>query len=350
MPAFLDFIFPFGLQEYAQDFHFSGFREETHLLDTEKGLQIQKLGRSGRDICMCYSLKSVERLDGENWPWSIRQTAAYHSFDVETGRAFWILVKANEVIEERVQASTSPDRLARQGGLEDSWRCFSSTLETHLILCDWSVENYRWYINFLEEVLRDITSRSLGVRIGLSKTAKSEEVFRATTRRTFSTVAPAQKGFGLRHLPSSQAPSHQRIRALPGDPPPPPPVLPPGMSRQSLEKDDPPAVRQEFTFHDLQQVQSIEEKANEVLLVLDSNIHIMDELKEYYQSVVSSNEWPKQLVNASRDFTRFSRRIASIITELRLHRSRTETLLRLLSERKNLVGITNLYFCVYLTK
>src|ERR1700731_4228660 len=71
MPAYLDFIFPFGLQEYAQDFHFSGFREETHLLLAEKSLQITELGRSGRDMCMCYSLKSVERSEAQDWPWSI---------------------------------------------------------------------------------------------------------------------------------------------------------------------------------------------------------------------------------------------------------------------------------------
>jgi hypothetical protein len=345
MPAFLDFIFQFGLQEYAHDFHFSGFREETHLSVEEKALNITKLGRSGRDICMCYSLKSVERLEGDNWPWSIRQTAAYHSFDVETGRAFWILVKANEVIKERVQDATTPFRLSRQGSLKEAWRSFAATLETHLILCNWSAENWRWYIKFLEEVLQDITGRTLGIRIGTNKLAKPEEVFRTTTRRTFSTVA---KGFNHKLSPLPEAPSYRQIHALPGDQPQLPPVLPPSMRRPSLEKDGKPDEHQDFNFHDLQQVQSIEEKTNEVLLVLDSNVHIMTELKEYYQSVFGSNEWPKELANASRDFMRFSKRIASIITELRMHRSRTETLLRLLSERKNLVGLTNSCICMYM--
>src|SRR5688572_3951480 len=71
MPAFLDFIFPFGLQEYLQDFYFSGFREDTRLLST--GLIIPNLGRSGREIRLCYSLKSVEASNGNtSWPWSIR--------------------------------------------------------------------------------------------------------------------------------------------------------------------------------------------------------------------------------------------------------------------------------------
>jgi hypothetical protein len=341
MPAFLDFIFQFGLQEHAQDFHFSGFREETHLLAAEKGIQIYELGRSGRDLCMCYSLKSVERTGGDNWPWSIRQTAAYHYFDIETGRALWILVKGNEVIKDRVQSATSPNRISRQGGLKEAWRSFSSTLETHLILCDWSAESWRWYINYLEGVLQDITSRSLAIRIGKNQYSKPEEVFQMTTRRTFSTSI-SEKGFQQRPSLPSQAPSYRRIHALPGGKPPPPPVLPPGMGRPSLEKDRKPDEQQDFTFHDLQQVQSIEEKTNEVLLVLDSNIHVMAELKEYYDSVVTSEEWPETLANGGRDFARFSKRISSIITELRMHRSRTETLLRLLSERKNLVCQQNL--------
>jgi hypothetical protein len=337
MPAFLDFIFQFGLQEHAQDFHFSGFREETHLLADERGLKISELRRSGCDICMCYSLKSVERSGGDNWPWSIRQTAAYHSFDVETGRSFWILVKGNEVIKERVQSATSPDQLSRQGSLKEAWRSFASTLETHLILSDWSAENWRWYINYLEGVLQDITSRSLAIRIGKNQYSTPEEVFQTTTRRTFST-AISEEGFQQRPSPPSQTPSYHQTHALPGGSPPPPPVLPPGMGRPSLEKDRKPDEHQDFTFHDLQQVQSIEEKTNEVLLVLDSNVHVMTDLKAYYDSVVVSDEWPEKLVKGcSRDFTRFSKRIASIITELRMHRSRAEILLRLLSERKNLV-------------
>lgn len=338
MPAFLDFIGQFGLQEYAQDFHFSGFREETHLLASEKSLRISELGRSGRDICMCYSLKSVEHSNSDNWPWSIRQTATYHSFDVETGRSLWILVKGNEVIKERVQAATSSDQISSQGRLKEAWRSFAFTLETHLILCDWSAEGWRWYISYLEGVLQDITSRLLAVRIGKNPYSKPEEVFQTTTRRTFST-AISEKGVQHRPSPPSQTPSYRQIHALPGGPPP-PPVLPPGMGRPSLEKNRRPDEHQDFTFHDLQQVQSIEEKTNEVLLVLDSNVHVMTELKDYYDSVVASKEWPEKLAEGcSRDFTRFSKRITRIVTEMRMHRSRTETLLRLLSERKNLVCI-----------
>jgi hypothetical protein len=99
MPCFLDFVFPFGEQEYAQDFYFSGLREETSL-DSGGGYPaISELGRSGREMRLCYNLRSVEASSGQtNLPWSIRQTAVYHEFDIETGRSVWITVKGNKLI------------------------------------------------------------------------------------------------------------------------------------------------------------------------------------------------------------------------------------------------------------
>jgi hypothetical protein len=74
----------------------SGFRQENHLNAAERTHKISSLGRSGRDFHMCYNLKSVERYpSASHWLWSIRQMAVYHSFDVETGKTFWIVLKAN---------------------------------------------------------------------------------------------------------------------------------------------------------------------------------------------------------------------------------------------------------------
>lgn len=60
---------------------------------------------------MCYSLKSVEKVDDEDLdeaqkPWSARQIATYHSFDVDTGVALWIFVKGNDEIQDRIMSRT----------------------------------------------------------------------------------------------------------------------------------------------------------------------------------------------------------------------------------------------------
>jgi hypothetical protein len=343
MPAFLDFIFPFGLQEHAQDFHFSGFREETHLLPTEKSLRITEIGRSGRNICMCFSLKGIERSDAQSWPWSMRQTSAYHSFDVEAGRALWILVKGNEVIEKRIQSATSPDRLSKNGTLNKPSRVLSTTFETHLILCEWSAENWRWYMNYLEGVLQDITSRSLAIKIGKNPKAAAEETYQFTTARTLSTIQRGGQEFQslgppVSTPPLSRVPSYHPTNPQQLGQPPPPKVLPPGRGKPSQEKDRKTEELEGFSFHDLQQVQLIEEKMSEVLLVLDSNTHVLTEMNGYYDSVVKLDEWPEELSDACKpDVARFSKRIVSTIKELRMHHARAKTMLRLLKERKTLV-------------
>ncbi|KAF4628548.1 hypothetical protein G7Y89_g9603 [Cudoniella acicularis] len=166
MPVFLDFVFPFGLQEYPQDFHFSGFREETRLLPGDRGLEIPQLGRSGCEIRLCYSLKSVEASNNNpGSPWSMRQMAVCHSFDLETGKSFWVLVKGNNIIRDRIKDLTGP-----VSSSESELRSFrttagalNSSLATHELLCDWCGEEWRWYLNYLEKQLQETSQRALAV-------------------------------------------------------------------------------------------------------------------------------------------------------------------------------------------
>jgi hypothetical protein len=106
MASFLDFVFPFGKQVYARDFHFSGFREESRLVYDSKDAGIPGLGRSGIGLKLCYNLRSVERSSEPSLPWSIRQTAVYHDFDLETGRTLWVIVKGNKLIKNRMNESS----------------------------------------------------------------------------------------------------------------------------------------------------------------------------------------------------------------------------------------------------
>jgi hypothetical protein len=350
VPEFLDFVFPFGWQEYPQDFHFSGFREETHLLPTENRLQIPELGRSGRDFCMCYSLKSVEK-SGDQWPWSIRQTAVYHSFDVETGKMFWIIVKGNELMRERIKDATQPVGTTK-GGFENNGMAFVSTLETHLILCDWSGEEWRWYINFLETSLENLTRRSLAIRInktssilGGEDAIESEaDGFKARRRKTTSWkvkmhLAPPTPPLEPSSQPDLELQSMQMLSPSPPPPPggPPPPqsmTINGAPSAPGRDPSDPP----EFSFHDLQNVQFLEDKVNEAIQVFKANSNILKEIRSFYGSTLQNGDLPKELLaNCSRELARFERRITGIINDTLMHQSRAETLLRLLADRKSLV-------------
>ena len=85
--------------------------------------------------------------------WSQRQTAVHHQFDVEFGTTLWILTKGNRELKERIQ-----DVTGQNGRLEDRSygtvaQCLISSLAVHLLLCQWSCEEWRWYILWLEEVI-----------------------------------------------------------------------------------------------------------------------------------------------------------------------------------------------------
>jgi hypothetical protein len=364
--SFLDFIFPFGMQEDLQDFHFSGLREETRLSVPYTGLVLPELGRLGREIRLCYNLKSVESSNSNpEWPWSIRQTAVYHSFDVDTGKSFWIMVKGSPLIRSRIQDATT-EGVVRSPDLkcfESVSKSFSSALATHLVLCDWCDEEWRWYLNYLEKRLQHATGRALAIIIDKEPSLYEERTFQHVkptrtssilrtvsnyTKGTFNAkMRTSRSGSMLENIPL-QAPfpipnSHISGAPTPGLPPnppagpPPPPKIPPGMpgaapnDKQSGEEED-------FTFRNLQLVQHLEEKANEVSPVLEANIDILTELKEHYQTILKSDDCPPEIeVGSRREFAQFEKRINSIITDLQRQRSRTQILRGLLSNRKGLV-------------
>jgi len=105
MPSYLDLVFAFGKQEHPKDFHFCGFRADSRLDNDAPKLELRERRRSGRELRMCYSLRSVESVESQrHWPWSIRQCAVYHAYDVETELATWIVIKANKVIRNRIKS------------------------------------------------------------------------------------------------------------------------------------------------------------------------------------------------------------------------------------------------------
>jgi hypothetical protein len=116
----------------------------------------------------------------------------------------------------------------------------------------------------------------------------------------------------------------------------PPPELPPTFCKDGDEESP-----TNFKFSDLQQVQYIEDKTHEVLLVLRLNSGVLEALRQHYQYVTSHSEFPAQLASECEvDLVRFNKCILGVEKDLSMLRSRTETLLRLLENRKNLVSLS----------
>lgn len=332
MPAFLDFLFPYGKQEYAQDFYFGGFRHDTRLTEMDRGLEILELGRSGRVLQLCYGLKSVEKSERQReWPWSIRQTGIYHSFDVETSRAIWIVVKADHLMKDRIMSATEAIGLSGLASFETLGGAFASTLATHLMFCEWSGENWRWYINFLEEALQDVTRQPLSAPVDLFLPPVINERPSASIRPS---IIAERSGttFNQLHekgllqadgapppLLNSSSPTYPALQE--------PPEAPHGHNRE-----------QESSFNDLQKIQYIEEKVNEALLILKINTSVTTELKQHYQSVISSKNCPKELrQDCKADVDRFENRLSTVANDMRMQEWSLERLLHLVADRKALV-------------
>jgi hypothetical protein len=337
MPSFLDFILSFGRHQHAQDFHFGGFRHESCLADATRGLNVPELGRSGRRIQLCYSFRSVEHSSRQaQWPWSVRQTAAYHSFDLESGQSTWIMVKGDRLMKERFTSATKSPYLGdlRSFGSLQSSLC--SALATHLVLVDWSAENWRWFINFLEEQVQAITRRTVDVVVSkpvdpisaISPLAPSPQGFFPNKQRSRTFT------FGRKntHMQQNTPLPMPAVQGVPSGPPE-PPERPPEPIEEKGEDG-----HEGFSFGDLQRIQFIEEQANETLLVLKTNTNVLTELQQFYWSFIQSDDCPRDIKQDCRDgFARFESRIASVKHDLQMQQSRVETLLRLLADRKTLV-------------
>ena len=338
LPSFLDFLFPFGNQQYAQDFHFSGFKSEDRVSDVDSGLSIPQLGWSGRDFQLCYNLKSIEPSKGQpEWPWSVRQSALYHSFDVETGRTNWIIIKGDQLLKKRIMSATGSRGVPETSNFGTVDRAFASTLAIHVLVCEWSRENWRWYINFLEEALQTLSRPTLSAMVDPfpSSIAEEKSSLLALCTKSKTEISPytpvSQRPPARSYCFNNRSISHSRTLSIDD-------LASPSPEYERLQQPVTTGGHQDFSFGDLQRIQFIQEKVNDALLVIKANIDVLTELRQYYHSICESDGWPRELtLKCERDVFRFEKRVVAVENDLRMQQSRSETLLRLLADRKSLV-------------
>ena len=294
MPSFLDFVFSFGEQHRAKDFYFCGFRSESRMNGSGALLRMPAKHRSGRELRCCYSLRSVETSTSQShWPWSIRQCAVYHSYDVESEVATWIVVKANKLFKSRVKAlrKESLTRTTESPELETSK--LQDSLEVHLLIASWSAENWRWYINFLEGRLQQISNSKLTESMDYTSARRELAAFKHRKTGTWS----------------------------------------PTKENEYDEEED-----ESTSFQQLQKVHFLDEKANEALLIVEADLDVLLNVHKFY------GEASKDLRNDRRpgdcrhgEVAAFQSQLSLIRSELSTHKQRLQALLRLLEGRKSLV-------------
>lgn len=357
MPEFLDYLLLFGKQIEAQDLYWSGFHQLTYLTGVERGLELTERSWSGCGLQVCYTLKSVEPSGfSTEWPWSIRHCAIHHAFDAENIRSTWIVIKGDQLIKKRIQSATRDCSPPELSSFETIDRAFAAALATHLVVCDWSAENWRWYIKFLEEKLEELTreTTSTNADVPVSPADYGDALPTSPQSHALKThLTERSQGFNFPRFPRSQnrdagtdvldLETQQPFKTIVNYKDQKQP-LPPGRrlcnigtsNVSSIDFDD--YGQRQFSFRDLQEIQHIEEKANETTLILKLNINVISRLKQYYRSIIESNEIPANISQKCvRDMIRFERNIEGIVSDILSQILRVEALLRRLVDRKALV-------------
>lgn len=166
MPDYLDFVSVFGQQSEPRDLRFSSFREQKTLKVQHASTEIENLSRSGRQYQICYNLKGVtlksQDVDNPvNNEWSIRQAAIYHRLDVVGGNTLWIVTKGGLDIQQRFKELTGNGARPEDKAFGTPDECFRSSLSAHLLFCYWSSEDWRGYIKWLENTIKEKTEMAV---------------------------------------------------------------------------------------------------------------------------------------------------------------------------------------------
>lgn len=344
MPSFIDLMASFG-RGAPYDYQYCGFRSDIRLSMRNSALAVPRIKRSGQVLELCYSLRAVEPSTSlPNWPWSIKQLAVSHTIDVETGQSTWLVFKADDTIKDRIMSATRSASLPQVNAFQDANEALASSFGIHLILCQWAAEHWRWYVNFLEQKVQDITRVKVFGAVEPPRSPRS-------ARQALAKINPAARSatFSLSKTLSristwgSVRQSSQRSRGSAPDLS--EHVSTPGLSENStnqlltkkevIEEDEDVG----FSLDDLQQIQHIEEQIQQAMLVQTTAVKVLEQLRNFYQSLQEHPEWHLNLSPASRgSLTRFCNHIENIQFDLNSQYTRSETLVTLLANRKNLVS------------
>jgi hypothetical protein len=357
--SFLDFLFSFGKNQEPLDYHMTGFNG-SDTLDSPQGdiVEIPKLGRSGREHVVQYLLRSVESsVKGDKVVWNIRQMAVHHKYDLITGKAFWLNIKANSIMQDRLKESINNDpkfnpTLAK--GLAPS---FASTLMTHLVHIEWCDEAWRQCINDLEEKIRVVLQKAKTASVGQQPDLPAA-VRALTSRNDTATFSAPEK-------PTSPSPAcfnpyktigkplASYLQSALGKPSPKAhvtPLLPVAHKTAAApmsETDDNLAKRlknlkalEAFSVEDLQLLHYLGEQLENFRLVMLLNRQTLRDISEHYHDLTNRDSFPpEQKAECERSVASFARRVERVRKNLEIRVTQVESLRAWLQEGKTLVNL-----------
>lgn len=340
MPEFIDHVFTFCRREtpHLQ----TAFSVDDHLGLYQPTLRIDELGRSGLLAQHCFNLVGIEKETSKdpNWPYFLRQTAAYQSFDLIGGQTFWIILKGNQAIRDRIQKEADGRKRRHcRGKLETAEVSLSMSLSTHLLMFRWCAENWSSYIDFVQSKTQRLAAHTM-----LSPVAEGtkEEVIASTLH------SRQNSGFSVHSRASRSTSFGEKIRLSPS--PKSSPVLPSWESTLTAALENKPKATEMkdlnldkmFSFDQLQSLHHHAERLEEAGLVISQNRRVIRGIVSRFEELKKSATLRMHLQTEEVNFEGFIRGANACLRELDNQYDRLQIMLTGLDKVMALVSCTAL--------
>lgn len=337
MPAFLELLLPFRRsQAFSTDYRFCTIKLEAHLELVSLAKSQSMPTRIGFELC--YSLKGVERAS-EDKPWAVHQMAVFCEFDCKAQRTAWIFVKENDTIREKLRARTKSGHSLNSAQNQTLRRAFDTYLSTHILCCEWACHNWGQLISSLEVKLRTKTDHLTSIHlennvIDLPAMQRFERkptapmpLLRQTHKFSMGGLSRTTRK-GIASLWRSKAALHSSILHDVAEP---------------IQKSSDEELRGQ-SVPDLLELHTFEEEINDILAMIRSDQSVMKEMVGHFKTLTQDPDFPRE-ISAEHCYLglRFEMQLRSLLSDLRLHESRLQHVLQLLTNRKVMVSLTGTF-------
>ncbi|KAF5561837.1 serine threonine kinase [Fusarium phyllophilum] len=343
--SFVDFLSSFGVSSEPLDYHMTGFNSyDTLDAPEDKITKIPELGRSGREHTVQYLLRSVEEStdDGGKVVWNIRQMAVHHKYDFGQGKTFWLNIKANSVMQERIKTAIAEETSLSSAAAKDLPGSFTATLLTHLIHLEWCDESWRKCINHFENEIRKVLKKARTARIDKEPNLRLKFITRVLTNKTeVSESSNALARWAQKPLISCFSPASEKGTCSSA-------VQPVASNKAGLpanEEDTGLAkqleslmVLETFSFKEFQHLHFLADQLESFRLVMQLNRQALRDIIEHYEDLASRTNFPEKIkTSCKNELASFSRRLERIRKNLEIRITQVESLLSCLQQGKDLV-------------
>ncbi|KAK0387675.1 hypothetical protein NLU13_3920 [Sarocladium strictum] len=289
MPKFLDFVFTFKPRETPHSQAWLRCEDDfgpINQRDTNSGIQ-----PSDTRIQHCFNILGIEPDKKNPGAWLQRQVAAYHTFDLLNGTIFWIIMKGDDTIKDRMQQNTDKVAKSQSGNYSSAHGSFAEALREHLLLLSWGVENWSPHLESLEQICEQYTKVTRYPRI--------QELVDDTPIRRLRDRAATMESYASPSIHSSEQDNNvkHRVRHM----------LEPALRRAASSfnvlprrettntdiqmmrlKDDQLELDSLVSFHNLQKISSLVNRIHDSISLIDQNSRVFADIRTRYSELEES--------------------------------------------------------------